>query len=159
MVNTFWQWIDEEKLSWAAWSISNKNETSASLQTSASTSGNWSESDLRESGTWFRNKLRTQNPEWTPITGGGSGGDNPPASLPRTMANRTGFSFTNNTVNLNLQGVSSVELLNLQGQKVQTLWNGSGNGSASLKVNAKQGIYLVRIQGQGIAETHKIAVR
>ena len=71
MVNTFWQWIDEEKLSWAAWSISNKDETSASLQKSASTSGNWSENDLRESGKWFRNKLREQNPEWTPITGEG----------------------------------------------------------------------------------------
>lgn len=87
------------------------------------------------------------------------GGNNPPEALPRTVANHTGFSFTNNTVNLDLQDVSNVELLNLQGQKLQTLWNGRGTGSTSLKVSAKKGIYLVRIQGQGIAETHKIAVR
>jgi endoglucanase len=68
-VNAFWNWIDQEKLSWAAWSIVNKDETSAALQKSAGTSGNWSESDLRESGKWFRNKLREQNPEWTPISG------------------------------------------------------------------------------------------
>ncbi len=71
MVNTFWDWIEQEKISWAAWSIVNKNETSAALYASASTSGNWSENDLRESGKWFRNKLREQNPEWTPITGEG----------------------------------------------------------------------------------------
>ena len=70
-INQFWQWIDEAKLSWAAWSLSNTAETSAALQTSASTSGNWSKSDLTPSGTWLRNKLREQNPEWTPISGGG----------------------------------------------------------------------------------------
>ncbi len=87
------------------------------------------------------------------------GGQIAPTALPRTTAILTGFTFTNNTVSLKLQGISNIELLNLQGQKVQTLWSGSSNGSANLKINAKPGIYLVRIKGAGIHETHKVTVK
>ena len=157
MVNTFWDWLDQSKLSWAAWSIVNKDETSAALQKSASASGNWSESDLRESGTWFRNKLRELNPEWTPISGGG--GEIPPAALSRPVASTSSFLFANNTVSVNLKGQSKVELLDLQGRTVRTLWNGNVSGSVSLSISTQPGIYLVRIQGQGVTETHKVAVR
>ena len=155
MVNTFWQWLDEEKLSWAAWSISNKDETSASLQKSASTSGNWSENDLRESGKWFRNKLREQNPEWTPIGGGIPGSD----ALDNNAKVATGFHFAANTISVGLKGKSKVELLDLQGRTVSTLWNGNASGSIVLPVRAKPGLYLVRIQGASIHETHKVVVK
>ena len=56
-------------------------------------------------------------------------------------------------------GQSKVELLDLQGRTVRTLWNGNANGSVSLSVVAQPGIYLVRIQGAGIHETHKVAVK
>lgn len=154
-INQFWQWIDEAKLSWAAWSLSNTAETSAALQTSASTSGNWSESDLTPSGTWLRNKLRELNPEWTPIRGDSPG----PAALSRPAASTSSFLFANNTVSVNLKGQSKVELLDLQGRTVRTLWNGNANGSVSLSVGTQPGIYLVRIQGQGVTETHKVAVK
>ncbi len=173
MVNTFWDWLDQTKLSWAAWSIVNKDETSAALQKSASASGNWSESDLRESGKWLREKLRSVNPEWTPISGGTptnpdnpSTPDNPsnpgtpdaPAAIAE-LHNATGFHFAGNTISVSLKGQAKVELLDLQGRTVSTLWNGSANGNVTLSVNAKPGLYLVRIQGAGIHETHKVAVK
>lgn len=190
----------------------NKNETSAALYASASTSGNWTENDLRESGKWLRSKLRDQNPEWTPITGegpksssssskqGGSSNsqavsssstqsvssssqetnpqsssntpadsDNPGApdnsSTPDASTaiaefhNATGFLFAANTISVSLKGRSKVELLDLQGRTVSTLWNGNASGNVILSVQAKPGIYLVRIQGEGFHETHKVAVK
>lgn len=83
----------------------------------------------------------------------------PPAALSRPVASTSSFHFANNTVSVNLKGQSKVELLDLQGRIVRTLWNGSANGSVSLSVSAQPGIYLVRIQGQGVSETHKVAVR
>ena len=176
MVNTFWDWLDQTKLSWAAWSIVNKDETSAALQKSASASGNWSENDLRESGKWFRNKLREQNPEWTPITGegpkpssssskqGGSSGSKGKDSSDKSSAitefhNATGFHFTGNTISVNLKGMSRVDLLDLQGRIISTLWNGNASGNTVLSVPAKPGLYLVRIQGAGFHETHKVTVK
>ena len=127
----------------------------------------WAEAVALGNENYFNQSLKLLNgllvsgnmPDLTAGTNNGGGKANPPAALPRTVPNGTYFSYANNTVNLKLQGVSNVELLNLQGQKVQTLWSGSSNESASLKVNAKPGLYLVRIQGVGIHETHKIAVR
>jgi endoglucanase len=60
------QWMKDNGISWAAWSISNKSESSSSLNTSASTAGNWSAGDLSSAGTWYRNTLRTLNPSWSP---------------------------------------------------------------------------------------------
>lgn len=56
------QWIDwmkENKISWVTWSISDKNETCSMLKTSASSTGNWKESDLKESGIKTRELLRS----------------------------------------------------------------------------------------------------
>lgn len=83
----------------------------------------------------------------------------PPAALSRPVASTSSFLFANNTVSVNLKGQSKVELLDLQGRTVRTLWNGNANGSVSLSVSAQPGIYLVRIQGQGVSETHKVAVK
>ena len=83
----------------------------------------------------------------------------PPAALSRPVASTSGFLFANNTVSVNLKGQSKVELLDLQGRTVRTLWNGNANGSVSLSVSTQPGIYLVRIQRQGVTETHKVAVK
>lgn len=82
-----------------------------------------------------------------------------PAALPRPVASTSSFHFANNTVSVNLKGQSKVELLDLQGRTVRTLWNGNVSGSVSLSVSTQPGIYLVRIQGQGVTETHKVAVK
>lgn len=50
-------WADQNKISWANWSLSNKDESSAALLPAAGTTGNWTGANLTESGTWIRNRL------------------------------------------------------------------------------------------------------
>lgn len=56
---TVWlDWADKYKLSWANWSLSNKDEASAALlNTSTGTSGNWTTAKLSESGNYIRSRL------------------------------------------------------------------------------------------------------
>ena len=60
--NEEWQkwieWMERKKLSWITWSVSDKNETCSVLNTSASSDGNWTEKDLKESGIKTRAYLR-----------------------------------------------------------------------------------------------------
>jgi endoglucanase len=51
-------WINKHKLSWLTWSVSDKNETCSVLQHSASSTGHWAASDLKESGVKIRDYLR-----------------------------------------------------------------------------------------------------
>lgn len=44
------KWMEEKKLSWITWSLSDKDETCSMLNSSASSGGGWKDSDLKESG-------------------------------------------------------------------------------------------------------------
>jgi endoglucanase len=59
---TEWQkwidWAEKNKVSWVTWSVSDKNETCSVLLPSASSTGNWNDSDLKESGLKTRAMLR-----------------------------------------------------------------------------------------------------
>jgi len=68
-VEQFWNWMEVNKLSSCAWSISDTNLPSAALKAgtsygdgtfvhSVSVDGGWIESDLTNGGTWLRSKLR-----------------------------------------------------------------------------------------------------
>ncbi|MBR3539347.1 MAG: hypothetical protein IKN79_09795, partial [Eubacterium sp.] len=52
------QLIRNDNLSYAGWSLSNKNETSALIKNSSSKHSGWTEGDLRETGVWLRNLIR-----------------------------------------------------------------------------------------------------
>lgn len=54
-------WMESRKLSWITWSVSDKDETCSILKASAASTGNWSESDLKESGIKVRDYLRELN--------------------------------------------------------------------------------------------------
>ncbi|CAD0004523.1 glycoside hydrolase family 5 protein [Flavobacterium salmonis] len=54
-------WMEEQKLSWITWSVSDKDETCSILQKSAKSEGNWKEKDLKESGIKVREFLRKYN--------------------------------------------------------------------------------------------------
>jgi endoglucanase len=43
-------WMDQRKLSWITWSVSDKNETCSVLQPSAASDGNWQDADIKEAG-------------------------------------------------------------------------------------------------------------
>jgi endoglucanase len=52
------KFMADRKISWANWSLSNKNETSAALKPTANPEGNWKEEDISESGKFIREYLR-----------------------------------------------------------------------------------------------------
>lgn len=50
--------MDNRKLSWIAWSVSDKNETCSVLKPSAASEGGWKEEDIKESGMKTRAYLK-----------------------------------------------------------------------------------------------------
>lgn len=54
-------WMEERKISWVTWSISDKKETCSMLLPSASSEGNWKQEDLNESGLKTREFLKKLN--------------------------------------------------------------------------------------------------
>lgn len=54
-------WMEEKKISWIVWSISDKDETCSMLTKSANSEGNWKDVDLNESGIKTRELLRKYN--------------------------------------------------------------------------------------------------
>lgn len=55
------QWFDligEYNLSYAAWNISNKDETSSLIKSSCTKTSGWTVDDLSETGVWIRKKIR-----------------------------------------------------------------------------------------------------
>jgi len=58
--STVWlNWLDQRKISWANWSIMDKDEASAALVGGASKTGGWSNSNLTQSGRYVRNRLNS----------------------------------------------------------------------------------------------------
>ena len=53
----WWDWAEARGIGWMAWSIGDRNETSAALKPGTPPAG-WSEDDLTESGRLLRRKLR-----------------------------------------------------------------------------------------------------
>ncbi len=51
-------WIGEKKLSWIAWSVSDKNETCSMLLPRASSNGNWTEDVIKEWGQLARESVK-----------------------------------------------------------------------------------------------------
>lgn len=54
-------WMEERKLSWITWSISDKDETCSILKKSANSEGKWKTKDLKDSGIKVRDYLRKYN--------------------------------------------------------------------------------------------------
>ncbi len=58
------QWIDlmdQNQISYVAWNLSNKNETSAILNSSCAKTSGFTESDLSDSGRWIYQMLTEKN--------------------------------------------------------------------------------------------------
>lgn len=55
---TAWlDWMQRNSISWAAWSISDKNETCSMIEPTGASDGNWKEDDLKEWGKIVRGEL------------------------------------------------------------------------------------------------------
>lgn len=59
--NNWIEMMEENKISWIGWSISDKKETCSMLYPSASSNGNWKEKDLSPSGKLMRESLHKYN--------------------------------------------------------------------------------------------------
>ncbi len=55
------KWMEDRGLSWITWSVSDKDETCSVLKTSAKSTGNWKDKDIKESGIKTRAYLRKLN--------------------------------------------------------------------------------------------------
>lgn len=51
-------WAKDAKISWANWSLSDKDESSASLEPGASGNGSWTDANLSPAGIYVRSKIR-----------------------------------------------------------------------------------------------------
>ncbi|TPN84549.1 glycoside hydrolase family 5 protein [Aquimarina algicola] len=60
----WWNFLDQNKISWCNWSIADKQETASALEPGASGTGDWSENQITESGKMVRNEIKTKNPEY-----------------------------------------------------------------------------------------------
>lgn len=56
---TWLNFLEKNKISWCNWALDNVNETSAALNSSAGSNGNWAESDISASGKLIRSRLIT----------------------------------------------------------------------------------------------------
>lgn len=54
-------WMEDHRLSWANWNLTDKDETTALLKPGASVKGGWSKDDLTEAGIYIRAQLRKLN--------------------------------------------------------------------------------------------------
>jgi endoglucanase len=59
--NTWFDFLEENQISWCNWSICDKNESASALKSGVSSTGNWSLEDLRESGIFIRDKIISLN--------------------------------------------------------------------------------------------------
>lgn len=55
------EWAEQNKVSWVTWSVSDKNETCSVLYPTASSNGNWTDKDMKESGIKTRALIRKYN--------------------------------------------------------------------------------------------------
>lgn len=57
----WFEMIDEYNLSYAGWSLCNKNETSALIDSGCSKTSGWEDDDLSDAGKWLKNQIVTDN--------------------------------------------------------------------------------------------------
>jgi len=62
--NRWWQFLDDNKISWCNWSIADKQELSAALKPNAAANGNWPIEELTTSGAMVREEIKSKNPEY-----------------------------------------------------------------------------------------------
>jgi endoglucanase len=58
---TWLKWMNNNKISWAAWSLSDKNETCSMIKDTSSPVSGWKNSDLKEWGLTVKTQLQKEN--------------------------------------------------------------------------------------------------
>jgi endoglucanase len=131
-------WADSNKVSWANWSLSNADQSSAALTMAASYNGNWPDAVVSPSGMWIRSRLQARAAAATSI------GPVHPTLL------RPAIRFSVGDMEVQLPaGTSRAELFDLSGRTLCT--SSSDRMSLSHRVS---GVDWVRwIDGTGLHST------
>ncbi len=58
--NTWWTYLDNNKISYCNWAVSDKAEAASALKANSNSNGSWSSSDLTTSGTLVRNYYKSK---------------------------------------------------------------------------------------------------
>ena len=103
--NRWEAWMDARGISYAKWSLSNKNEVSSSLQPGAPANGGWTTSQLRPEGQWNRTHFRTVNATQPSVCGTTP----PPTSTPTTNSNLYTDNFNNSWANWSWGGTATTQ--------------------------------------------------
>lgn len=119
----WYDFMDEHKLSWCNWSIADKDETSAALKSGASATGNWSSSDLSESGILVREKIISRNePILTSVEKSKRFNDNFKLNMIQNYPNPFN-STTNFQFNISSPQRVRIDIYNILGEKISSLLN------------------------------------
>jgi endoglucanase len=59
------EWMEQNKISWVVWSVSDKNETCSMLLPKSSSTGGWSDDDIKEWGNISRKTIKEMNSKST----------------------------------------------------------------------------------------------
>jgi endoglucanase len=143
-IEEFWGWMEANKLSNCAWSISDAAESSASLKAvtwngdgsakhNVSVDGGWAESDLTEGGKWLRNKFRSLN-QTSVLTRS----ENRCICL-RGPDGRAMLKFGSAV------GPGTLQVVDAKGQVKKTI---SVNASRSIPLDLERGLHFVRMDNQ-----------
>ncbi|WP_438021844.1 glycoside hydrolase family 5 protein [Sorangium sp. So ce233] len=81
---TWMNFLNANKISWANWSLFDKNETASALVPGASTTGSWPDSQLTESGKWVKARMLEGS--------GGAGGGSSTSTSSSSSSSGTGGS-------------------------------------------------------------------
>jgi endoglucanase len=143
----WWDFLEENLISYCNWSVANKAETSAILTNGNTKIENWQTSDLTPSGQFVRDHLLLMC-DGTNVTG-----------LFSPLAPATDIRFYPNpfteTVFIELKEESDYTVIDMLGNIVES---GSGSGKTELGRKLAKGLYIVKIKdlkGERVIKIHK----
>ena len=151
-VENWSNFMDQNKLSWCNWSIVDKNETSAALKSGVSSNGGWSDSDLSESGSLVREKIKSSNDS----TSTGTGSMEPPLMNFELYQNYPNPFNPETTIEYELKsdGEVMLEMFDITGNIIKTLVRNyktrgrhkvTWNGSTNMGIKASSGVYFCHL--------------
>ncbi|MCB9497297.1 MAG: glycoside hydrolase family 5 protein [Fibrobacteria bacterium] len=145
---TWLNWADKWNLSWANWSLSNKDEASAALLASTSgTTGNWGTEQLSESGNLVRSRLIAMD----------SIAKAKALSIPARSTSGSRFQVETTPGFLHVassEGTARIRILRATGE--QLLQGEAGPSGSAWTLDP--GLVIVVLEGNGTRETRRVMI-
>jgi endoglucanase len=161
---TWLKFLEDNKISWCNWSITDKNETSASLKPGASGKGGWPLSSLTKSGLMIRDKIikgntitvdvaREQLPNQFELYQNYPNPFNPVTTIRYSIPGTVETSYPDKSG----QVMTSLRIYDLLGQEISLLVNEyKAPGVYEVQFNASNltsGVYLYKLQFASLVQT------